>query len=222
MPEESKFRCQGPGQGPQAQVVSIMMAAELTIALMLPAATAALPAPGSYQAGQAAGWRLIGPARLAEHGALPFSSGNAQEFRQRKDNTCALAALRFWLATQSVWTSEKGLEDLLAARAGSAANRVRERGYSVADFLFAARSFGFIGAGHWLTAAGVDQLVFPTTVLLASGEQPHFLVLVSPELVFDPAMGYRELRIAELVSDPLTSVVVITLRTTDERYELTR
>lgn len=217
MSEESTFRCQGPGQGPQAQVVSIMMAAGLTIALVLPAATAApLPAADSYQAGQAGEWHLIGPARLAQHGALPFSSEDAQEFRQRKDNTCALAALRFWLATQSVWTSEKGLKDLLAARVGSAANRVMERGYSVADFLFAARSFGFTGAGHWLTPAGVDQLVFPATALLASGERPHFLVLVNPELVFDPTMGYRELRIAELVSDPLTSVVVITLRTTED------
>jgi len=41
-------------------------------------------------------------------------------------------------------------------------------------------------------------------------------VLLSPEFVFDPAMGYRELRIAELVSDPLTSVVVIRLRTTED------
>ena len=203
--------------------VSLRLAVALSVALVLPAVTAApLPASGSYQAGQAAEWHLIGPARLAQHGALPFSSEDAQEFRQRKDNTCALAALRFWLATQSVWTSEKGLEDLLAARVGSAANRVRERGYSVADFLFAARSFGFTGAGHWLTPAGVDQLVFPTTVLLASGERPHFLVLLSPEFVFDPAMGYRELRIAELVSDPLTSVVVIRLRTTEERYGFTR
>jgi hypothetical protein len=94
---------------------------------------------------------------------------------------------------------------------GLAENRARERGYSVADFLFAARAFGFTGAGHWLTPAGVDQLVFPTTVLLASGERPHYVVLVSPELVFDPAMGYRELRIADIVSDPLISVVVITL-----------
>ena len=87
----------------------------LAVAFVLPAVTAApLPALGSYQAGQAGEWHLIGPARLAQHGALPFSSEGAQEFRQRKDNTCALAALRFWLATQSVWTSEKGLEDLLA------------------------------------------------------------------------------------------------------------
>jgi hypothetical protein len=35
-------------------------------------------------------------------------------------------------------------------------------------------------------------------------------------------MGYRELRIAELVSDSLTSVVVIRLRTTEERYGFTR
>lgn len=48
-------------------------------------------------------------------------------------------------------------------------------------------------------------------MLLASGERPHYVVLVSPELVFDPAMGYRELRIADIVSDPLISVVVITL-----------
>jgi hypothetical protein len=59
-------------------------------------------------------------------------------------------------------------------------------------------------------------------VLLASGERPHFLVLLSPKFVFDPAMGYRELRIAELVSDPFISVVEITLRATDERYGFTR
>jgi hypothetical protein len=59
-------------------------------------------------------------------------------------------------------------------------------------------------------------------VLLASGERPHFLVLVSPQFVFDPAVGYRELRIAELVSDPVISVVEIALRTTEERYGFTR
>ena len=183
----------------------------LAVALVLPAAAAAPLAPGSYEIGQAVESHRIGLARLVAPGVRPFPIENAQEFRQRKGNTCALAALRFWLATQSVWATEEGLEDLLASRVGSAENRARERGYSVADFLFAARAFGFTGAGHWLTPAGVDQLVFPTTVLLASGERPHYVVLVSPELVFDPAMGYRELRIADIVSDPLISVVVITL-----------
>ena len=162
------------------------------------------------------------PADLQERGFSPAyalrvldDSGaieaEAADFLQQKPQSCGLSALRYWLAMHGHAVSEVAIEKRVAGRQHVATATAYERGYSLADLLYAANTFGYGGSARWLFKSSVAHLEFPLIILLNGERQPHFLVLLDNRMAFDPATGYREMAIKTLLEDSVSSVVALHL-----------
>ena len=139
------------------------------------------------------------------------SEAEAADFVQQKPQSCGLSALRYWLAMHGHAVSEAAIEERVAGRQHVATATAYERGYSLADLLYAANTFGYGGSARWLFKSSVAHLEFPLIILLTDERQPHFLVLLDNRMAFDPAAGYREMAIATLLEDSASSVVALHL-----------
>ena len=139
------------------------------------------------------------------------SKAKAADFLQQKPQSCGLSALRYWLAMHGHAVSEAAIEKRVAGRQHVATANAYERGYSLADLLYAANTFGYSGSASWLFKSSVAQLEFPLIILLTDEKQPHFLVLLDNRTAFDPATGYRETAIKTLLEDSESSVVALHL-----------
>jgi len=135
----------------------------------------------------------------------------AVNFLQQKPQSCGLSALRFWLAMHGQAVSEAAIEKRVAGRQHVVTANAYERGYSLADLLYAANTFGYSGSARWLFKSSVAHLEFPLIILLTDERQPHFLVLLDNRMAFDPATGYREMAIKTLLEDSASSVVALHL-----------
>jgi hypothetical protein len=135
----------------------------------------------------------------------------AADFLQQKPQSCGLSALRYWLAMHGHGVSEAAIEKRVAGRQHVATATAYERGYSLADLLYAANTFGYGGSARWLFKSSVAHLEFPLIILLNGERQPHFLVLLDNRMAFDPATGYREMAIKTLLEDSVSSVVALHL-----------
>ena len=138
------------------------------------------------------------------------SKAEVADFLQQKPQSCGLSALRYWLAMHGHAVSEVAIEKRLAGRHIATANAY-ERGYSLADLLYAANTFGYGGSARWLFKSSVAHLEFPLIILLTDERQPHFLVLLDNRMAFDPANGLREMAIKTLLEDSASAVVALHL-----------
>ena len=139
------------------------------------------------------------------------SEAEAADFLQQKPQSCGLSALRYWLAMHGHAVSEAAIEKRVAGRQHVATANAYERGYSLADLLHAANTFGYSGSARWLFKSSVAHLEFPLIILVTDERQPHFLVLLDNRMAFDPATGYREMAIKTLLEDSASSVVALHL-----------
>ena len=135
----------------------------------------------------------------------------AADFLQQKPQSCGLSALRYWLAMHGHGVSEATIEKRVAARQHVATANAYERGYSLADLLYAANTFGYGGSARWLFKFSVANLEFPLIILLTHEKQPHYLVLLDKRTAFDPANGLREIAIETLLEDSASSVAALHL-----------
>ena len=142
---------------------------------------------------------------------LGDSDPEISNFLQQKPQSCGLAALRFWLAMHGRATSEAALEQRVKGRHQIAPAKVYEQGYSLADLMYLAETFGFEGSARWLTQLSIASLEFPSIVLLAGQQRPHYLVVMDRRSVFDPAAGYREMSLETLLGDSSNAVVALSL-----------
>ena len=145
---------------------------------------------------------------LDDSGAI---KAEAADLLQQKPQSCGLSALRYWLAMHGHAVSEAAIEKRVAGRQHVVTANAYERGYSLADLLYAANTFGYGGSARWLFTSSVAHLEFPLIILLTDGRQPHFLVLLDNRMAFDPARGYREMAIKTLLEDSESSVVALHL-----------
>ena len=156
-------------------------------------------------------WRSYGVSRPVGFGHMGVSKLEAAGFLQQKPQSCGLSALRFWLAMHGHAVSEAAIEKRVAGRQHVATANAYERGYSLADLLYAANTFGYGGSSHWLFKSSVANLEFPLIILLTHDKQPHYLVLLDNRTAFDPASGLREMAMKTLLEDSASSVVALHL-----------
>jgi hypothetical protein len=156
-------------------------------------------------------WKSYGVSRPVGFGHMGVSKLDAVDFLQQKPQSCGLSALRYWLAMHGQAVSEAAIEKRVAGRQHVVTANAYERGYSLADLLYAANTFGYSGSARWLFKSSVAHLEFPLIILLTDERQPHFLVLLDNRMAFDPATGYREMTIKTLLEDSASSVVALHL-----------
>lgn len=156
-------------------------------------------------------WRGYGVSRPVGFGHMGVSKLEAADFLQQKPQSCGLSALRFWLAMHGHAVSEAALEKRIEGRQHVTTAKAYERGYSLADLLYAAKTFGYGGSSHWLFKSSVANLEFPLIILLTHEKQPHYLVFLDDRTAFDPANGLREMAMKTLLEDSASSVVALHL-----------
>ena len=168
--------------------------------------------------GAAACLSLIAVLTVASYGEkawgiteLGVNDPEISNFLQQKPQSCGLAALRFWLAMHGRATSEAALEQRVKGRHQIAPAKVYEQGYSLADLMYLAETFGFEGSARWLTQLSIASLEYPSIVLLAGQQRPHYLVVMDRRSVFDPAAGYREMSLETLLGDSSNAVIALSL-----------